>query len=196
MSEDTVVSNQETPQGEVEKTGEQADLDSVLSEIDSELEQVNTPRKEEPEDKQTDSYIRALYQKEISRDLRDAVTTIQKGLDDLPVKMPDSLVEAYLDGLARRDTRIRTAFLNRDTNPEQWHKIVDAVPSRIKRDMKKDIDAQTTEDREALSAAVRGSATKNTADSESKLFERFAREASDNQINDFKRTGRIPDSFK
>jgi len=65
-----------------------------------------------------------------------------------------------LDGRAKRDPALREAFANRASNPRGWARIEKALNAEYSQRFQSRVDANATADREAVSAAVRGTSTK------------------------------------
>lgn len=71
----------------------------------------------------------------------------------------DDFVEAWVDAQARKDPRLSKAWLNRNANPKQFEKVQAELGKSFEKRYSKMPDKQATEDREAVTAAVRGAST-------------------------------------
>lgn len=148
-----------------ETTGD--DLDTLLSEY----KPAETRPPETPKPEQTGS---ANETKDAAREVLDARDeirrerfdkdmndTIAKVRGDMPKEyFDDDLVRAYIDGRATKDTRLADAWINRMRNPQQFAKVVEALGRDFAKKYGKLPDKNATEDREAVTAAVRGASTK------------------------------------
>lgn len=72
----------------------------------------------------------------------------------------DAFVESWIDAQARKDPRLSTAWNERDGNPRQFQKVVGQLSRDFAKKYGKLPDKAATEDREAVTAAVRGASTK------------------------------------
>ena len=71
----------------------------------------------------------------------------------------DNVLIGWLDAEARQDKRLNKAFTDRQQNPKQFQKIVAGLKSKLSKKAAALPDKQATEDKEAVTAAVRGSST-------------------------------------
>jgi len=92
--------------------------------------------------------------------LTATVASLRADLPDDPAV--NKFVMGWLKDTADNDKRLQNAFANRDRDPQTWNKIV----TGLTRDCQKDFatlsrrpDAAATEDREAVTAALRGAST-------------------------------------
>ena len=69
-------------------------------------------------------------------------------------------MEAWLDAQARSDPRLAAAWSQRHANPKQFQKVVTGLSQSFAKKYGKLPDKQATEDREAVTAAVRGASTR------------------------------------
>lgn len=104
---------------------------------------------------QRESKARETFNTELS----DAVKAV-KELSETSI--PDRLVKGYLNTMADEDPRIKAAWENRHSNPAGWKAALKKVAAELKNDTP-NVDSSVTEDREAMTAAVRGVRTKDQA---------------------------------
>lgn len=79
---------------------------------------------------------------------------------DLPVEVFDNdMVEGWLNQQAVKDKRIATAWANRRNNPAAFNEVKKALGKEFQKRLDKLPDKNATEDREAVTAAVRGAST-------------------------------------
>lgn len=103
--------------------------------------------------------LRTERQQETFRRDMDAMTKNVRGDLD-PEFFDDSFMEAWIDKQARDDPRLLQAFANRHANPKQFQKVVDTLGRSFNKRYSKLPDKSATEDREAVTAAVRGASTR------------------------------------
>jgi hypothetical protein len=112
--------------------------------------------------------IAAYQEAEISKSQKaelkqalDDATKVIKG--DLPDSIASSkLALGWLKTTADDDPRLQAAFKNRAADPAGWSKILVSLSKEFAKEMKRP-DANTTEDREAVTAAVRGATSQAPA---------------------------------
>lgn len=137
-------------------------LDELLAEFS---QSTDKPAKSStPEQKPTnaDDLVKRLTALEEER----AQTQLRKELDpvirkvkgDTPMK--EEWIEDILNGSASRNPKLANAWMNRHQNPAAWDKVVTAIGKDIAGVFSNAVDKQATEDREAVTAAVRGASTK------------------------------------
>lgn len=92
---------------------------------------------------------------------QDMDKTIKNVRGDLDAEFfDDTFVESWIDAQARQDPRLHQAWLNRQANPKQFQKVVETLGRNFAKKYSKLPDKGVTEDREAVSNAVRGASTK------------------------------------
>ncbi len=70
----------------------------------------------------------------------------------------DQFMHTYLDNAAKQDQRLTNAWLNRKADPRTYRDAVEKLGRRFRNEVVAQvIDRGATEDREAVTAAVRGS---------------------------------------
>jgi hypothetical protein len=156
------------PAANAQTNGAGDDLDTLLSQFETETKTAPSPPQTAvvpPELKaladEVNSLKGALSQvSNVSHkaDLQGAIKTIRGDLD--PGIFDDDLVEAWLDKTARGDERLQRAWLERSAKPKAWEKIQMELGKNFNKRFSKMPDRQVTEDRDAVTAAVRGASTK------------------------------------
>lgn len=99
--------------------------------------------------------VRAYIRKQ---DMTKTVAAVRGDLD--PARYDDRIVEAWLNVRATEDPRIANAWLSRHSNPQAFEKVVAHLGREFAKQYGNLPDRQATEDREAVTAAVRGASTK------------------------------------
>lgn len=145
---------------------ESFDLDQVLSEFET-AEQAPTPVVDAPatdtKDTKTPAYsdqevadlIHRERAREIQQNISDAAKVVGEGID-----LPEGFIEGYIEQAARKDVRIRNAWLSKDLNPSGWQKVLKGMNSQIRSDIKAKTEAQKQEDERQMVSAMHSSATK------------------------------------
>lgn len=146
------------------------DLDTLLASFDDQTkpkpksgsDAATTPAREQPagtvthEPQQTTDPVAREY---IFR--QDMDKTIKNVRGDLDAEFfDDTFVESWIDAQARQDPRLHQAWLNRQANPKQFQKVVETLGRNFSKKYGKLPDKGATEDREAVSNAVRGASTR------------------------------------
>lgn len=163
----TVSAGQDTAAGGARQDD---DLDALLSQYDG-GKKPEASANQKPEQKageggdeikvlaeQVRGFISEQQQLTFRRDMDD---TIKKVRGDLPAEIfDDKIVEAWMDAQARDDPRLAKAWSERHANPKQFQKVVDTLGRSFVKKYGKFPDRAATEDREAVTAAVRGASTK------------------------------------
>lgn len=145
------------------------DLDKLLAEFDdSKPKAPPEPAKPEPKTGAADD-LRALtdevrglrserQQETFRRDMDATIKDVRGNLD--PEFFDDTFVESWMDARARQDPRLSTAWNNRHANPKAFAKVKDQLGRDFVKKYGKLPDKQATEDREAVTAAVRGASSR------------------------------------
>lgn len=143
------------------------DVDALLNTFESSVKPAPEPKPQpKPEPKAgTDATtpqpdpavaeVRAYIRKQ---DMTKTVAAVRGDLD--PERHDDRLVEAWLNVRATEDPRIANAWVNRHNSPQAFEKIVAHLGREFQKKYGNLPDKQATEDREAVTAAVRGASTK------------------------------------
>jgi len=153
------------------------DLDSLLSQFEQESAprtppvspQTPTQQQQPPDRPQIDPSVKMLVDRFEKEDLQKLVKTVQ---GDNP-EFDDIVAEAFIDAMARRDTRLQRAWLERVANPKAFEQISKQLAKEFAKRTARKTDPQATEDREAVAAAVRGSSTNRTPESAPPDFSRM-----------------------
>lgn len=143
-----------------------ADLDSILAEFDQSAKPAPAPETKPATaptpvvDNEARQELAALkFQLEIK-------PVLERIRGDIPKdRFTDDEVQDLIDGRARRDPRLQQAWLNRASNPAAWNKIEKALGQEMSKKFTKLPDPDATEDRAAVTAAVRGASQKAPAES-------------------------------
>lgn len=107
---------------------------------------------------QVKGYVTQAQTLQFKADMKKTVDSVR---GDLPSDIfDDDLVEAYLDGEARKDPRLAKAWTDRHANPKQFEKVVAGLQKAFSSKFSKLPNREATEDREAVTAAVRGASNR------------------------------------
>lgn len=139
--------------------GSAQNLDSLLSEFDSEANasttDANAPNTETDENYGKKAY--EMMQAEQSRraseqyrlDMDKSVSTMREIVGE---GTDNAVLEAYLEGEAKRDSRIATAFQARYDNPAGWENVVKAVGKKLADGLNKQPDSGLQDSLDAVRA--------------------------------------------
>lgn len=143
------------------------DVDTLLNEFQASTKAPEPTPQTQPEPKAGTDVIKAPVSDPAVAEVRNYIfrqdmdKTIKAVRGDLdPDRFDDGIVEAYLDMRARKDPRVATAWENRHRNPQQFEKLVAGLGREFTKKYGTMPDKQATEDRELVTAAVRGASTK------------------------------------
>jgi len=142
------------PDAEVAETPKD-DLDTILAEFDQQVEdkpETDSNANEGPRMKVVEDYIQAQQEKDTRRAITESVTQL-KEFDKSLNGVGNVAIEGFLQLKAQRDTRIADAFHKRDENPDGWQRVLKGMAHEFSQEFKAP-DAQITEDRNAMRAAV------------------------------------------
>ena len=141
------------------------DLDKLLSEFDSAAPETPKPEpKAEGADdlkvvaEQLKGWMGEQQRAQFKQDMDKTMKSVRGDLD--PEFFDDSFVKAWIDVEATNDPRLSKAWVNRHSNPKQFERVVDLLGRKFSKKYGKLPDKGATEDREAVTAAVRGASTK------------------------------------
>lgn len=92
---------------------------------------------------------------------QDMQSTVKDVRGDLPADLyDDDFVQAWIDAQATKDPRLANAWVNRSADPKKFGQVKAALGKEFAKRYGRIPDKQATEDREAVTAAVRGSSTR------------------------------------
>lgn len=145
------------------------DLDKLLAQYD-ETQPARTPEPATPAtaapaaDQVKDASAEVLAAAQEVRTHRfqtDMNATIKDVRGDLPPDLyDDDFVASWIDTQAKKDPRLANAWVNRNADPKKFGQVKAALGKEFAKRYGRIPDKQATEDREAVTAAVRGSSTK------------------------------------
>lgn len=147
------------------------DLDRLLSEFDESGRARTPPAPAQPATTTgaADTDLRALadevrglrterQQETFRKDMDTTIKDVRGNLD--PEFFDDVFVESWMDAQARLDPRLASAWANRHANPKQFAKVKESLGRTFAKKYGSLPDKAATEDREAVTAAVRGASTR------------------------------------
>lgn len=142
------------------------DLDAVLKEFDTAVPAATS--KPEPKQgaepdlkvlaEQVKGFVSEANAIRFRTDMDKTIADIRGDLD--PDIADNDLVESWLDVQARKDPRLAKAWADRNANPKQFDRVKAELGKALKAKFSKLPDRQATEDREAVTAAVRGASNR------------------------------------
>lgn len=106
--------------------------------------------------------VEAIERRIIRDDVNRAIESMRAAQPALKALDSDTL-EAYLNGQATRDPRIRAAWLRRDADPGTFQKVVTGLARRMASGLPAPVDAQAAGERGAAVAAARGATQQQSA---------------------------------
>lgn len=145
---------------------EDDDLDALLAQYEigstDKSSQPDTKAETKGGEPAADERLARLERELAERNFREEITPIVNTIrGGIPKEVwSDSEIEAWLEGQARDDARIASAWQRRRSDPQTFQKIVGQLGRRFAGKFKSAPDAKATEDRDAVAAAVRGSGNK------------------------------------
>lgn len=120
--------------------------------------EARTPAKadtaEDPRLSVLEQTIESLQRKEARKEL-DVVLSRIKGSTDIEPEV----LEAYIEGQARKNPDLQRAYVNRGNNPAAWAKVEARLAKDVAERFGVRVDRPVTEARDAIAAAVRGSSS-------------------------------------
>jgi hypothetical protein len=142
------------------------DLDTLLAEYDESRPKASPePARPEPTGEadttrkpETDPAISQVQRYIFRQDMDKTIKNIRGNLD--AEFFDDAFVESWIDTQAKGDHRLGLAWANRHNNPKQFAKVEEMLGRTFAKKYGKLPDKQATEDREAVSHAVRGASTR------------------------------------
>lgn len=153
---------------EVTNAREGDDLDTLLKEFDQGTKTVDQPKPEPKPGADSDEVVTArnevlqardeIRQEKFTKDMRATVDDIR---GDLPKEhFDDTLVRGWINARAEDDPRLAKAWMERAAKPQEFKRVVASLGREFAKKYGRLPDKQATEDREAVTAAVRGASTK------------------------------------
>lgn len=144
------------------------DLDALLNEFDS---TATKPAEAKPDTKADTTAkgddpvaqrLAALEEREADRQFQsDIKPAIDRVRGNVPTEVyDDDDVRDWMDREARKDPRLQQAWRDRHKDPAKFGKVLDGLSRKLAQKFAKAPDKNATEDREAVTAAVRGASTK------------------------------------
>lgn len=165
-------------QGAGEDAGAQDDFTALLSEYDGVQSQRVADPVEDTGPAPLEQRVLELERERMSRLEQDLITETRGAIDSavskikpllgaLPLNFPDKWIRGALAETAQEDPRFMAAFEDRVKDPAKWERIVVALGRQFQRELGDTPDRGATDDRAAVTAAVRASTSK-AAEPESK----------------------------
>lgn len=157
-----------SPAPEVTNARDGDDLDTILKEFEERPEASKTAQPEKPAETTTTNDVNAanetvLNEAKFIREQRfktDMEATIKDVRGDLPSDLyDDDFMRAWIDTQANKDPRLAQAWVNRHADPKKFGQVSAALGKEFAKRYGKLPDKAATEDREAVTAAVRGAST-------------------------------------
>ncbi len=142
------------------------DVDALLNQFKTAVPTETPTPQPKPEPKaapaatplQTDPAVAEVREYLRAQDMGKAVSAVRGDLDS--ERFDDRIVESWLNVRAREDERIANAWLQRHSNPNGFKKVLATLGREFQKQYGSSPDKQATEDREAVTAAVRGASTR------------------------------------
>jgi len=163
--------DQATP--ETEEAGAQVEdeLEKLLSEYDASETGASETEKPVDSGKATtvEDRLERIDQRLERNERRTEETNFRKDMDvavktvrgDLPGDLfDDTFMESWLDAQARQDPRIAQVWADRAQNPKRFDQVLTGLSRNFAKKFSNLPDAQATEDKEAVAAAVSGASKK------------------------------------
>lgn len=136
------------------------DLDTLLSQFEAQTRvEPATPQTQQTQQPQPvpvdPDRLKRVEERLFNEDLNKTVSNIRGDL-----KVPDRMAKGWLDQIARERPAIAQAFLQKESNPDNWKRIEQSLAKEFAKEVKSvTFDTEVTEDRNAVTAAVRGAST-------------------------------------
>jgi hypothetical protein len=105
---------------------------------------------------------REEFQRQFDADMAKTVVAIRGEISDKLAS--DKLVRAWIEATAEENPKLTNAWVNRKKDPKAFGRIVEKLSRDFAAEFSKRPDPNATEDREVVSAAVRGASTKTPED--------------------------------
>ena len=158
------VDTEAKPESETQDAREENNLETLLAEFDS-----STPEPT-PDKVETDELAilkRQVHDLQISQTLEKDQADFGKLTDRLigNRNISERLAKGFVRDYVADNPKMEDAFNKRNENPQAYNKMIEILEKEFGNEWSNSgIDAQATEDREAVSAAVRGSSTSAPTD--------------------------------
>ena len=136
------------------------DLEKILAEFDAGDKAETTPEQQGGDDtlKKLQAIEQRLEQQQYQADMNNVVAKVR---GDIPADVFDDVdVEAWVDAQARREPKLQKAWVNRHKDPKAFDRVVAGLGKKFANKFASLPDPNATEDREAVTQAVRGSSNK------------------------------------
>lgn len=155
------------PTAEPQESAREPSLDELLAQYDNSQQSQVQPQPEytQPQETAADIRLRAVEQRLFQEDVNKTLANVLREINVPDTPQSRLLAEGFVDRMAYREPKIKTAFDNRVVDPAGWAKFERSLGSEFKKLINSlTIDQTATQDREAVAAAVRGASTRVTAD--------------------------------
>jgi hypothetical protein len=152
------------PAGAAEAGAQDMDLDSLLAqfEVEPPEQEVAAPKLSPDDVRSAVQYAKSEQERRAKegtdKAISEAVKTVKEELGDLPVHLSDRAARGLLEAYAAENPKFTQAFMHRQKNPEAWNKALRAVGKEFRSDFAP-VDRNATDDREAITSAVRAAST-------------------------------------
>lgn len=166
MNEQAMTETKDESMTSSTETGASDNLDALLSEFESTADSQNGKAEGEQTDwaKRVEALENEIQNERYQKEITDVASQI-RGDSDHPL-LDDSFVISYLEGQARNDPRIASAWAKRHDNPDAFNKVINKLGDQLREKVGKSPNEKLTENREALESAVRASSTSTQQSSE------------------------------
>lgn len=142
-----------------------ADLESILAEFDQGTKAAPQPAPQQPAQAVPPDALKRIELLEKTLAEKDSQDALKPVIEAIRGELPKDVLSNeevldLIDGRAKRDPRIQRAWMDRANNPGAWSKIQKGLAKELSKKFSKLPDPNATEDREAVTAAVRGASGK------------------------------------
>lgn len=164
MNEQTVAETEEVAKPTSETGSAPDEYEQLLNEYSQDVKPVQEPKPESTDDTQELlEWAREQRQVQARQAFDHELTTAANAVKELvgDTNMSDRMVKGYLNALADEDPRIKKAWENRAAKPDAWKAALKKVAAEIQKDFP--ADRGLSEDRAAMTAAIRGAQPKTEA---------------------------------
>jgi len=138
------------------------DLDALLGQFEAGTQPQPEPKPAAaPTDdvaKRVEQLERTLAETKFKSDFEPVLKRIR---GEIPAEVfSDEEITDWLDGKAKRNPALQTAYLNRNKNPAAWAKVEKTFNAELAKKFSRLPDPDATAERDAVAAAVRSASTK------------------------------------